>query len=1007
MADESATPGVDRRHFLKVLGVTGAGVATLGGCSTERVTKLVPYLVQSEQQVPGVATWYASTCTECSAGCGLHVKTREARPVKLEGNPDHPVNAGALCGRGQAGLQALYHPDRLEGPMARNASGGFDLIKWDDAIARLAAKVGAAQGKVAVLNGAGPSTFSTLLADWTRALGGTTVHYEPFAREAERQANRKTWGRDDLARYDFASARYIVSFGADFLETFGPVVEQQRGFAESHGFANGTMARHVYVGPRMGLTGANADEWVSVPAGAETMVALAMAQVVASRKGSPIAAALAAYTPEAVAKDAGLTPQQITALAEGFVAASPSLAVAGGIPAQHRGAVDLCHAVNLLNEAAGNVGRTVQFGPAVAAAEGYGAAAAMFQAMGRGEIAVALVHEANPLYAMPASGQYAAAFGKVGFKVSTANVMDETAAACDLILPHLHGLERWDDLFPRHGVMALLQPTTMPVKDAMHAGDVLLKVAKAVGGPLAAFNAASFEEHLKAAWQKLATQRGAGDFDTFWRESLGRGGVFDSAVPAEHTALAAGATQLAPAAARFDGDGDLTLVPYPSSMYYDGRGANKPWMLENPDPITKITWQSWVELHPDTAARLDVRDGEIVELSSPHGKARAPVFTWQGIRPDTVAMPLGLGHTNYGRYATNRGTNPLDLLGAADAGGLLPYVGTRVTIAKTGGYQQPARTDGMPRQLGRHIVQSMPLAYAARGMTPEQAYKAAGEPPEEVNTQQEREAIDGWYQRQEERTKYGDYAGEMPKWSMAVDLSRCTGCSSCVTACYAENNIPTVGEDQIFRGREMSWMRIERYWDGGEDGEPFGARFAPVMCQHCDNAPCEPVCPVYAAYHTPDGLNGQVYNRCVGTRYCSNNCPFKVRYFNWLKYNEKAFPAPLDLQLNPDVTVRVRGVMEKCTFCIQRIRGAQNQARLEDRPVRDGEFTTACAQACPSGAIKFGDVHNPDAEVVRWKRDPRGYVMLEEINVRPSVTYLAKVVHVEPATPAAVPAGEG
>jgi molybdopterin-containing oxidoreductase family iron-sulfur binding subunit len=232
---------------------------------------------------------------------------------------------------------------------------------------------------------------------------------------------------------------------------------------------------------------------------------------------------------------------------------------------------------------------------------------------------------------------------------------------------------------------------------------------------------------------------------------------------------------------------------------------------------------------------------------------------------------------------------------------------------------------------------------------------------------------------------------------MAVDLSRCTGCSACVTACYAENNIPTVGEEQVFRRREMSWMRIERYWEGGMDGLPLQARFSPVMCQHCNNAPCEPVCPVYAAYHTPDGLNGQVYNRCVGTRYCSNNCPFKVRYFNWLKFNEMAWPEPLNLQLNPDVTTRARGVMEKCTFCIQRIRGAQHTARLEDRDVRDGEVVTACAQACPSKAIKFGNVKDPHAEVVTWKQDHRGYTMLEGTNVGASVTYLAKVLNVEPA----------
>ena len=445
MADEHESSSVDRRKFLKVVGVAGVGAAALTGCSTDKVEKLVPYLVQSEQQVPGVATWYASTCTECSAGCGLAVKTREARPIKLEGNADHPINAGTLCGRGQAGLQGLYNPDRLTGPMARNAAGGFDAISWDDAISRLASKVGSAQGKFAAINGYGPSTFSTLMAQWVAAAGGTMVQWEPFAREAERKANERTWGRSDLPTYDFANAKHIVSFGADFLETWGPVVEQQRGFAASHGFHDGTMSKHVFVGPRLSLTAANADEWLNVPVGSEALVALAMAQVVAARSGSALAGSLAAYAPEQVAKTTGLSAAQLTALGEAFAAAQPSLAVAGGIGAQHRGAIDLCHAVNLLNEAAGNIGKTVHFGAGPAAGSGYGEVLALFESMRSGQVQVALVHEANPLYALPQSGKFTEAFARVPYKVSTAAILDETAAACDLLLPNLHALERWDD----------------------------------------------------------------------------------------------------------------------------------------------------------------------------------------------------------------------------------------------------------------------------------------------------------------------------------------------------------------------------------------------------------------------------------------------------------------------------------------------------------------------------------------------------------------------------------
>jgi molybdopterin-containing oxidoreductase family iron-sulfur binding subunit len=364
------------------------------------------------------------------------------------------------------------------------------------------------------------------------------------------------------------------------------------------------------------------------------------------------------------------------------------------------------------------------------------------------------------------------------------------------------------------------------------------------------------------------------------------------------------------------------------------------------------------------------------------------------VDPVVLAAPMGYGHTHYGDYATGRGANALDLLGAPGDAAFVPYLSTRVSVEKTRRYQKVAKTEGKNRQLGRGIAEAMSLTSARKGLTPEAAHHdEAGGAAHEINTERELEAIAGFGAAQHEAATKGNYLGEHPQWGMAIDLSRCTGCSACVTACYAENNIPWVGEADVLRGREMSWMRIERYYEGGEDGEPLEVRFVPMLCQHCGNAPCEPVCPVYAAYHTPDGLNGQVYNRCVGTRYCSNNCPYKVRYFNWYAYSQRAFPEPLNLQLNPDVTVRARGVMEKCTFCVQRIRGAQNQARLEDRPLRDGDVVTACAQACPSGAILFGDRADPESRVTRAAADHRGYHVLEYINVRPAITYLAKVRH--------------
>jgi anaerobic selenocysteine-containing dehydrogenase/Fe-S-cluster-containing dehydrogenase component len=994
MADEDQLPTLDRRRFLTVLGASGAGAAALTGCSTDKVERLIPYLVQSEDQVPGISTFYASSCTECPTGCGVHVRTREGRAVKLEGNPDHPVNQGKLCSQGQAALQGLYNPGRLKGPMARDPGGRLQEITWDDAIARLAGKLSAAGTRVAAISGAGRGTFSDLLTDWVGALGGRVVRYQPFAAEPLRAANRQVFGQDQLASHDFARAKYILSFGADFLESWPGSIEHQRGFAQSHGFSQGSVAKFVYVAPRRDLTGLNADEWHAVRPGSEAALALAMANILAGERGGAAAlgSALAQYTPELAAQETGLSAKTIQQLARDFGAARPSLAVAGGVANQHAGAADVCGAVNLLNYVAGNVGETLRFGADPDVTDGVAALDDLLRGIDAGAVQVVLVHDANPAYTLPKASGFADRFRKAGFKVSTSMYLDETAALCDLLLPQHHALERWDDLRPRTGVHNLMQPVMEPVFNTLPAGELLLRTAKKVGGPLARFSAPNYLAHLQSRWQTLASSRGTHDFAAFWHDAVERGGVFDQAAAVRPVSLASSATQVKYTRPQLEGNGDFVFLPYPHGMLYDGRGTNKPWLLENADPVTKITWHSWVEIHPDTARKLDVRDGEIVRVTSPHGSVEAPVFVYAGVRPDLVAMPLGFGHTEYGTYARGRGANALDLLGPAN-GPFLPYLSTRVSVAKTGGYKRLASIAGNPRQLGRGIAEAVSLQAAQKGLTIEQAYIAEGLGKHEVNTEQELEAVKGWSQEQAEATRHGDYAGAMPRWGMAIDLAKCTGCQACVTACYAENNIPTVGEGEILKGRELTWIRIERYWEeDSANQDSANARFIPMLCQHCNNAPCEPVCPVYAAYHTADGLNGQVYNRCVGTRYCANNCPYKVRYFNWYKYNEMAWPDPLHLQLNPDVTVRARGVMEKCTFCIQRIRGAQNTARLEDRPIRDGEFTTACAQACPSDAIVFGNVKDPTSRVARLQQEPRGYRVLEDLNTRSAITYLAKVV---------------
>jgi molybdopterin-containing oxidoreductase family iron-sulfur binding subunit len=640
MSDESLPEGMDRRRFLKVLGVTGAGAAVVSGCSTQRVEKLVPYLVQSEDQVPGIPVWYASTCTECAAGCGLHVKTREGRAIKLEGNPGHPVNAGKLCAHGQSALQGLYNPGRIRGPMARQGDGSFKPVTWDEAVATLAQKLQAAGGKLAVISGAGRGTFSDLLSAWTQAQGGRLVRYRPFDFEPVRQANLLTFGTAELPQYDFAAAKYILSFGADFLESWISPVEYQRGYARSHGYADGQMARHVMLAPRMSLTGLNADEWHALRPGTEAIVALAMAGVILNeRSNNPndanaLRGMLAAYTPEKAQQESGIGAEVIRGIAREFASADPGLAVAGGIAAQHRGAIEAAAAVNLLNYVAGYVGRTVKFGADLDGGDGYGAMLELVASLGQGGAQVAIVHEANPAYSLPKAAGFEAAFRKAGFKVSTSLYLDETAALCDLLLPSHHALERWDDLRPRRGVAGLMQPVMEPVFQTMATGDLLLQLAQKVGGPLARFNAPGWEAYLKAEWLKTL-----GGSDAAWRDALQRGGVYGE-TPVTPVKLAPGAQSVGYTAPAFDGEtgGDSFFLATAPSVMGDGRFANRPWLLELSDPVTKITWHSWVELHPDTAASLNVQDGEIVRLTSPHGSIEAPVCVYPGIHREVVAV---------------------------------------------------------------------------------------------------------------------------------------------------------------------------------------------------------------------------------------------------------------------------------------------------------------------------------------------------------------------------------
>jgi molybdopterin-containing oxidoreductase family iron-sulfur binding subunit len=1052
-----------RRTFLKVLGASGAATATVG-CSTGQVEKLIPYVVPPEEIVPGVPTWYSTTCRECPAGCGLHVETHEGRATKVEGNPDHPISHGNTCLRGQASVQGLYHPDRYQGPvLSEFGEGAPRAASWSQAERVVAEEIRRApRGSVVFLTSGYRGTLDTLVDQFAAANGIRRVEWSPL--------------EDTPRDLEFADADLLVSFGADFLETWGSPVHYAWQFAQQHGYRNGRRGRFVWVGPHRPLTGLNADLWIQTLPGTEALVAQALAggdvAQVAQQTGGPEHA-----------------QQRATALRQlqaWWGEAGRKVAMGPGAAVQGPNAEALRQAVDRLN------GRTTQ-PPADARPMQQ-----LIQQMNAGQVRVILLDGANPVYTVPGGMKFREALAKVPVRVSFATFPDDTAKMATHILPQSHFLERWDDYVPQPGVFELVQPVMKPVFNTRAMGEIVLGLSTALGQTPAAGAAGATDwlTYLRAAWAGRAGSSEA------WRGALKRGGVFPetgrgtqaagfltqprgdapaqsapaqtpapvqntpapvqaapattadtTASTADTTAAAAAATTtaattttaaaapvqtpapapVAPApvaptpapartigavsyqAPRYEGPQDgLHLVVYPSNRFFDGRTGNRPWLLELPDPVTKVSWNSWAEMHPDTARRLEIEQGDEIELQSPHGTITTRVYVYPGVVRDAVAVQMGLGHEDFGRWNQGMGVNPMRLLGSVDPQtGAVNTAGMKVAITKTGrgnvrrAFPQGLVEQGVRVQHDRAIAKAIGFTTISRldqqgpaGILPyekqeiEELKGSGGFVPEKV------QANDPAAAYPPPGTEYGEYIDNDTRWGMVVDLARCIGCSACVIACQAENNIPVVGPHEMLKGRELSWMRIERYFgvsrqveEAYTDEATNDVRFLPMLCQHCGQAPCEPVCPVYAAYHTPDGLNGQVYNRCVGTRYCAQNCPWKVRVFNWFTYE---FAEPLNWQLNPDVTIREKGVMEKCTFCVQRIHEAERNASAEQRPLRDGEVTPACVQTCPTEVFVFGNMSDPESAVSKAAHSHRGYRALGELNTHTAIVYLSKVTVHEP-----------
>ena len=964
-------PGVpvdvlSRRRFLSLLSASASLALGASACSSIDRGSIVPYTKRPDEVIPGVANYYASTFQEGLVTQSVLVKTREGRPIHVEGILEDALSGGKASLRCAADLLGLYDPDRLRRP-----SRGGTAAAWEESDREIVRALRGSRddgSPVLLLTDAVVSpTRSALIQDLKKALPALRhAAWEPAAPHAGILAAQALYGEAALPRMRLDRADVIAAFEADFLGSQGDAAAMIRDFAARRRVSGpaDTMNRLWVFEGRMSLTGANADHHIPMRPSRCAALMFALAGHLHRVLGVALPPGLTAESLEpfalgAVAADSGIEQALLSSLCDDLKRAGRSALVMAG-PALTQEAHVACRLLNLMLGAEGHTADASMALPVPDLLTYAGLRELLEEAAG-GRFAAAVFWGANPAYSFPQASAWKSAVAKIPLKIRIGLHEDETALDCDWRLPEHHWLEAWGDFAPAADVLSLRQPAMGAIHDTRQGEDILLSWLRALeeGASL------TYLDYLKARWENDVYPAGSpAPFPAYWNAALHNGGITREAKP--RTARAPGAEALGDAVRRAAAalkvePASFELVLHPGAAVYDGRYANNGWLNELPDPVTKATWCNPLLLSVSDAARLQVNDGDLVRITAGSGSVEVPVIVQPGQAPHVASLALGYGRRT-GTVAAAIGTNAYVL---AEPMAPAPLLCGLSGIERTGGRRPVPRTQEHFRMEGRDLARSWTRSEYSLGTGVGSAEKghelASLIPPQQ-------------------------FPGH--KWGMAIDLSACVGCSACVAACQSENNIPVVGPERVREGREMHWIRVDRYYEG-DPGNPTVIHM-PIPCQHCDNAPCEIVCPVNATTHSPDGLNQMTYNRCVGTRYCSNNCPYKVRRFNFFEYTSMK-QQPENLVFNPEVTVRPRGVMEKCTFCIQRIDDARQRANSEGRGVRDGEINPACAVACPAQAIVFGDMNDPRSRVAMVSRMNRGYHLLEELGVKPSVTYLADI----------------
>ncbi|MFN8144045.1 MAG: TAT-variant-translocated molybdopterin oxidoreductase [Bacteroidia bacterium] len=975
--DVNTTP---RRDFLKFLGFSVAA-ASLAACEAP-VRKTIPYLIRPDQITPGIANWYASSYFDGYDYCSVIVKTREGRPIKLEGNTLNPLTKGGVNARVQASVLSLYDSARHKSPLAKGNPSTWATN--DQAIVEKLTSIAAKGGKIRILSSTiiSPST-KKVIADFT-AKYPTTKHimYDAVSASAMRQANQESFGVNAIPSYNFDKANVIVSLDADFLVHWVSPIEHARQYAITRKLNDGKkeMSRHIQIESALSVTGSNADVRIGVKPSQQGAVAASLYNAVAVATGS---AAIAAGSLDAE------TSKKVAATAKELIANKGKSLVVSGV-----NNVAIQNIVNGINSLLENYGTTIDLDNANNLRQGSDAdLTAFLDEMNKGEVAALFVYNSNPVYTLPSGTAFADAMKKVELTVSFADRPDETSAVCQYVCPDHHALESWSDAEPRNGVYSIGQPTISPLFSTRQAQESLL---------LWAGNSSNFHDYMAAYWNASVFSKASGS----WNKVL-QDGVFETpAAVAKNYKSAANLNAAADALSKMNSTG-IELVIYEKVGMGNGQQSNNPWLQELPDPISKVTWDNYLAVSPKDAREKGWKQGNVVTVKAGTVSVKAPVVIQPGQTPGTASLAIGYGRTVAGKVADNRGVNAYPFC-SMSGGNLSMYV-SGVDVQKTADDDYMlAATQTHHTMMGRAIVKETTLAEYIKN-------PGAGNEEEmlTVRTGKGEEVK----KKAGELNLWADFDSGNHHWGMSIDLNSCIGCGACVVACTAENNVSVVGKDEVNRSREMHWIRIDRYYSSDADpkeGESGDIKkmedpsdmprvvFQPIMCQHCAHAPCETVCPVIATSHSSEGLNQMTYNRCVGTRYCANNCPYKVRRFNWFQYSDNAqfdFNMNDDLGkmvLNPDVVVRSRGVMEKCSMCVQRLQEGKLTAKKEGRKLVDGEVNTACAQSCPTHAITFGDYNNPDSVLNKmWKPEERSYHLLGELNVQPNVYYQTKVRNIE------------